>query len=53
MKKSNNSIATKLCANSLKTAEKSKRFSAWHNSMTKFCGALFKCENEIIIGCEN
>ena len=39
----NNSIPTKLCSNLLNN---SKRiiFSAWHNSMTKLCCALFEFE---------
>ena len=43
--KVNNSIATKLCANLLNN--RLKQFSALHNSMTKLCSALFKCENKL------
>ena len=48
IEKVNNSIATKLCANLLNKREKDKIFfSARHNSMTKLCHALFKCENKL------
>ena len=47
--KVNNSIATKLCANLLHNCKKIIP-SALHNSMTKLCGALFKCENKTKIG---
>ena len=49
--KVNNSIATKLCAKFLDNRAKSLNcFSARHNSMTKLCCALFKCENKLKIG---
>ena len=49
MKKVNNSIATKLCTNLLDTRKIFWIiFSARHNSMTKFCCALFKYKNEKI-----
>ena len=48
--KFNNSIATKLCAKLLNNRFKIEFFSARHNSMTKLCRALFKCENKLKIG---
>ena len=54
MKKFNNLIAKKLCANLLNTREKNQTiFSARHNSMTKLCSEQFKCENKLKIGWEN
>ena len=53
MKKSNDLIATKLCANLLNNRKKVELFLAHENSMTKLCRALFKCENELKIGWEN
>ena len=50
IEKFNNSIATKMCADLLKSVFFN---SAQHNSMTKFCCALFKCENKLKIGWEN
>ena len=44
--KSNNSIATKLCA---KLVNNRKTISARQNSMTKLCCALFKSENKLKI----
>ena len=47
MKKVNNSIATKMCANLLNNCYLIKiKISALHNSLTKLCSALFKCENK-------
>ena len=41
-------MSTKLCANLLNTGLKNYNiFSAPHNSMTKLCGALNKCEDKI------
>ena len=52
--KVNNSIATKLCVTLVKNRRIFlKHFSAWHNSMTKLCCTLFKCENKLKIGWEN
>ena len=54
MKKVNNSIAIKLCVNLLNNREKNRIiFSARHNSMTKLCSALFKCENKLKNGLRN
>ena len=50
MEKVNNSIATKLCANSLKNHLKKNIFSARQNSTTKLCRELFNCENKPKIG---
>ena len=48
MKKANNSIATKMCANLLDNRRKSQNiFRARHNSMTWFSCALFEDENKI------
>ena len=44
--KVNNSIAKKLCADLLNNRLINLIvFSAMHNSMTKFCNLLFKCED--------
>ena len=49
--KVNNSIAIKLRETLLKNRKIFlKYFSARHNSMTKLCLALFKCENKLRIG---
>ena len=50
--KCNNSIATKLRTHLINNRKKIK-FSASHNSTTKLCCALFKCENKLKIGEEN
>ena len=48
MKKVNNSIATKMRVNLLKNCKTFLNlFSAPQNSITKLCGALFKCENKL------
>ena len=52
--KVNNSIDTKLRVTLLKNRELFFIiFSARHNSLTKFCRALFKCENKLKIGRDN
>ena len=47
--KSNSIYMLKLCAYLLNRRGKLKKINALHNSMTKFCRALFKCENKIRI----
>ena len=54
IEKVNNEIATKLRVNVMNN----RRIfwyilSALRNLMTKFCSALFKCENKLKIGWEN
>ena len=42
-----------ICASLLNNCgKKSKYFSARHNSMTKWCSALFKCENKLKINAQ-
>ena len=49
--KFNNSIATKLRVTVMKNPKiYIYIFSARHNSMTKLCRAIFKCENKLKIG---
>ena len=51
--KVNNSIVTKMRVTLLNNRNVFfNLFSALHNSMTKFCSALFKCEDKLKIGCE-
>ena len=51
MKKNNNSMDKKLCANLLnKRAINLNVFSAQHSSMNKSCLALFKYKNKMKIG---
>ena len=45
IEKVNNSITIKLITNLLHNLLKIAMFSARHNSMTKFCSALFKNKN--------
>ena len=52
LEKVNSSIATKLCANFLNKRFIKNKISALHNSMTKLCSALFKCENRLKISWE-
>ena len=49
LEKINSSMATKLCTNLLNNC-KIYIFSALHNSITKLCSALFKCEDKLKIG---
>ena len=47
LKKVNNSITTKLCANLLNNGFNWIIFSVRHNSITKVCHELFKYENKL------
>ena len=42
----NNSIATKLCSNLLNNRKRIVLFCQRHNSMTKLCRSILKCENK-------
>ena len=54
MKKVNHSIAAKMCANLLNNRLKNwSNCSAQHNSRTKLCIVLLKCENRLENGWEN
>ena len=48
--KVNNSLATKVCANLLNKRKTNLIVSELHNSMTKLCSTLFKCEKKLEIG---
>ena len=46
-------MATKMRMDLLNNRKKCNILGALHNSMTKFCSALFKCVNKLKVGREN